>query len=139
MKLLFLLLLSSSAFAQEWQLQGTVSEYQGQTWSYGPVGTQMTFLSSNPDFSVELMMDGPGTYYDGVDVEGNTANIDFVTMNNDFSVSRGAVVLSNVSVGQYVPQGPQALRAPEIDPNSAAAGLTLLLGGLMVMRGRREK
>jgi hypothetical protein len=31
----------------------------------------------------------------------------------------------------------EAVRAPEIDPASAASGLTLLLGGLMVLRGRR--
>jgi hypothetical protein len=30
-------------------------------------------------------------------------------------------------------------RAPEIDPASAASGLTLLLGGLAVLRGRRAK
>lgn len=28
--------------------------------------------------------------------------------------------------------------APEIDPASAASGLTLLAGGLMVLRGRRS-
>jgi hypothetical protein len=32
----------------------------------------------------------------------------------------------------------QAFPAPEIDPTSAASGLTLLLGGLMVLRGRRR-
>jgi hypothetical protein len=31
-----------------------------------------------------------------------------------------------------------AQKAPEIDPASAASGLTLLLGGLAVMRGRRK-
>jgi len=31
----------------------------------------------------------------------------------------------------------EAVRAPEIDPASAASGLTLLLGGLLVLRGRR--
>lgn len=31
------------------------------------------------------------------------------------------------------------VKAPEIDPASAASGLTLLLCGLAVMRGRREK
>ena len=30
-------------------------------------------------------------------------------------------------------------RAPEIDPASAMAGLTLLVGGLAVLRGRRVK
>jgi hypothetical protein len=31
------------------------------------------------------------------------------------------------------------LKAPEIDPGSAAAGLTLLIGGLAVLRSRRNK
>ena len=31
------------------------------------------------------------------------------------------------------------VRAPEIDPASAMAGLTLLAGGLAVLRGRRSK
>ncbi len=31
-----------------------------------------------------------------------------------------------------------AVSAPEIDPDAAAAGLTLLVGGLVVMRGRRR-
>ena len=30
-------------------------------------------------------------------------------------------------------------RAPEIDPASAISGMTLLLGGLAVVRGRRKK
>jgi hypothetical protein len=29
--------------------------------------------------------------------------------------------------------------APEIDPSSAVAGLTLMMGGLAVLRGRRSK
>ena len=31
------------------------------------------------------------------------------------------------------------LAAPEIDPASAASGLTLLVGGLVVLRGRRSR
>jgi LPXTG-motif cell wall-anchored protein len=33
----------------------------------------------------------------------------------------------------------QPLSAPEIDPSSAMAGLTLMMGGLAVLRGRRRK
>ncbi len=36
----------------------------------------------------------------------------------------------------YTGSGPTA--APEIDPSSAIAGLTLLIGGLAVIRGRRK-
>lgn len=35
------------------------------------------------------------------------------------------------------PVGPTPLRAPEIDPASGLTGLTLLLGGLTVLRSRR--
>jgi hypothetical protein len=34
---------------------------------------------------------------------------------------------------------PNAVSAPEIDPATAFIGLTLLLGGLAVVRGRRSK
>jgi len=33
----------------------------------------------------------------------------------------------------------KVVTAPEIDPASAMSGLTLLLGGLVVLRGRRSK
>jgi hypothetical protein len=33
----------------------------------------------------------------------------------------------------------EPLKAPEIDPSSAIAGLTLMMGGLAVLRGRRSK
>jgi hypothetical protein len=36
-------------------------------------------------------------------------------------------------------QGTSTLQAPEIDPASAMAGLTMLVGGLAVVRGRRSK
>jgi hypothetical protein len=36
------------------------------------------------------------------------------------------------------PSGPAA-QAPEIDPASAMTGLTMLAGGLTVLRGRRRK
>jgi hypothetical protein len=38
-----------------------------------------------------------------------------------------------------IQQLPPTVSAPEIDPSSAMAGLTLMLGGLAVMRGRRAK
>lgn len=34
---------------------------------------------------------------------------------------------------------PRNVAAPEIDASSAAAGLTLMIGGLIVVRGRRSK
>lgn len=35
--------------------------------------------------------------------------------------------------------GRRSVGAPEIDPASAMAGLTLLAGGIAVLRGRRKK
>ena len=34
---------------------------------------------------------------------------------------------------------PSAIAAPEIDPTSAISGLTLLLGGIAVLRGRKAR
>ena len=36
------------------------------------------------------------------------------------------------------PTNPSPVKAPEIDPASAMAGLTMLAGGLAVLRGRRK-
>ena len=36
-------------------------------------------------------------------------------------------------------QNPAPVKAPEIDPASAMVGLTMLAGGLAVLRGRRKK
>lgn len=46
----------------------------------------------------------------------------------------GSVSLSNITVGD----GVAPASAPEIDPSSAASALTLLLGGLAVLRGRQK-
>jgi hypothetical protein len=60
------------------------------------------------------------------------------------------VVIGSGPVGPIFPRGgpfhwgpppppPRTVSAPEIDPASALAGLTLLAGGLAVMRGRRGR
>jgi len=41
--------------------------------------------------------------------------------------------------GPPAPRPPHPVLAPEIDPASAMAGLTLLAGGLAVLRGRRGR
>ena len=38
----------------------------------------------------------------------------------------------------FGPTSPSPVQAPEIDPASAMAGLTMLAGGLAVLRGRRR-
>jgi hypothetical protein len=52
------------------------------------------------------------------------------------SASPCTVNVSNPTAGVWS-VGPSRVAAPEIDPTSAASGLTLLLGGLMVLRDRR--
>ena len=60
-----------------------------------------------------------------------------------FSAVNNGYVASNVSVFTPTPLNASqeflVVRAPEIDPASAMSGLTLLLGGLAVARGRRAK
>jgi hypothetical protein len=60
-----------------------------------------------------------------------------------FSAVKNGYVANNVSVFTPTPlkasQEFLVVRAPEIDPASAASGLTLLLGGWAVARGRRAK
>jgi hypothetical protein len=64
-----------------------------------------------------------------------------------FSAVSTGYVASNVSVFSPTPRDASQeflvvsppMRAPEIDPASAMSGLTLLLGGLAVARGRRAK
>jgi hypothetical protein len=49
-------------------------------------------------------------------------------------LSAAAVAAAQAVTGDPVPVG-----APEIDAASAISGVTLLLGGLAVLRGRRTK
>jgi hypothetical protein len=49
------------------------------------------------------------------------------------------VASSVATSGFSLPQTGSFITAPEIDPASAASGLTLLLGGLMVLRGGRKQ
>jgi hypothetical protein len=58
------------------------------------------------------------------------------------AAAQGGYTASNVSIHTPVTRGASqeflvGNSAPEIDPTSAAGGLTLLLGGLLVLRGRR--
>ena len=57
-----------------------------------------------------------------------------LAMNAYLKIAPGATY----SKGIIGVKNPLSVRAPEIDPTSAASGLTLLLGGLMVLRGRRQ-
>jgi hypothetical protein len=60
-----------------------------------------------------------------------------------FSALDNPVASSVATSGFVIPEGgtfsaTQTQTVPELDPASAASGLTLLLGGLMVLRGRKQ-
>jgi hypothetical protein len=65
----------------------------------------------------------------------------FENVNLTTSVSAGTPDISKILVGAYNNGGDAISRihlgAPEIDPASAASGFTLLLGAVLVLRGRR--
>lgn len=44
-----------------------------------------------------------------------------------------------IPIEHCVKSPPSPVRAPEVDASSAVAGLTLMLGGLAILRGRRKK
>ena len=66
----------------------------------------------------------------------------FENFNLTTSVSTGTADISKILVGAYNNGGDAISRihlgAPEMDPTSAASGLTLLLGAVLVLRGRRR-
>src|SRR5271168_2994271 len=76
---------------------------------------------------------------------GTDVNLSNLTGAGCFSTGYTAVT-TPVSASQYCNQSPwtgsagtfSAVHAPEIDPGSAAGGLTLLVGGLAVLRGRKR-
>jgi hypothetical protein len=88
----------------------------------------------NYSFAIWDIFDGQQT-----DPNGGAAALE----SQAFSAVSSGYVASNVSV--FTPNPVNAsqeflvVRAPEIDPASAMSGLTLLLGGLAVARGRRSK
>ena len=53
--------------------------------------------------------------------------------------SAGKVTTVLCKIDPKIERGSHCVNAPEIDPASALAGLTLLVGGLAVFRGRRSK
>jgi hypothetical protein len=82
------------------------------------------------------LSDPSGIYF------GNTPGIDTPRITaSDIIAQTSAYDLFSLKTGHYL-QGKTGdvswVRAPEIDPSSAASGLTLLLGGLAVLRGRRR-
>ena len=93
-----------------------------------------TTTQTNYAFAIWNIFDGQTTDPDGGAVSFEKAA---------FSAAASGYSAANVSV--FTPNPKNASQeflvvrpAPEIDPASAASGLTLLLGGVMVMRSRRK-
>jgi hypothetical protein len=95
-------------------------------------------VQTNYAFAIWNIFDGQQTDPDGGAVALEKAAFAAVT-----PAGGGGYVASNVSV--FTPNPINASQeflvirsAPEIDPASAASGLTLLLGGVLVLRARRK-
>jgi hypothetical protein len=116
--------------------------------SNGPGGGSITDTFSLIDGSVTLnawtSIDPPTPTFTGdvfgfslfQNAAGNTLDL-FRNVYNEGSINlrdSGSVSLSHISVAEGVAQ----VQAPEIDASSAASALTLLLGGLAVVRGRHK-
>jgi hypothetical protein len=89
--------------------------------------------------SAEVAFGAPGTTVPKgyVDFEGaGTVTVD-VRPANCSSGACGPLTFADVDFSFLSPSIPTM--APEIDPGSAASGLTLLLSGLLVLRGRRRQ
>jgi hypothetical protein len=148
---------SSFAFAQTWlqgdsagpynelDLQSTqVVQTTGANGAYA-ASTETSFLriddATAASFLSSLSLDQNFSWASGLDDGGSIAQISRgVTLGtcsggqctgNEIVNAEANVRLTSVT-GTY-------MSAPEIDPTSAASGLTLLLGGLGVLRGRRAQ
>jgi hypothetical protein len=146
---------SSLAFAQTWlqgdsagpynelDLQSTqVVQTTGANGAYA-ASTETSFLriddATLTPFLSSLSLDQNFSWSSGLDDGGSIAQISrAVTLGtcsggqcagNQFVNAEANVRLTSVT-GTF-------MAAPEIDPTSAASGLTLLLGGLVILRGRR--
>jgi hypothetical protein len=88
--------------------------------------------------SAEVAFGAPGTTVpEGyVDFEGAGTVTVKVRAPDCSSGACGPLTFADVDFSFLSPSTPTM--APEIDPSSAASGLTLLLGGLLVLRGRRR-
>jgi hypothetical protein len=63
----------------------------------------------------------------------------FASVSSASPAANGPISKLICRIDPKLDKGQFCTAAPEIDPASAIAGLTLLLGGLTVLRGRRTK
>jgi hypothetical protein len=94
--------------------------------------TDMIFLASSPY---------AGNAPDATAFAGNFFFWVYADSSSTQALWTDDTVFGNAGIGPFIGTGDAlAVReAPELDPASAAGGLTLLLGGLAVLRGRRGK
>jgi hypothetical protein len=91
----------------------------------------------NYSFAIWDIFDGQQT-----DPSGGASALEsaaFSAVNKGYVASNVSVFTPTSTVTQEFLVVSPPMRAPEIDPASAMSGLTLLLGGLAVARGRRAK
>jgi hypothetical protein len=103
-------------FAPSASDSGSFDLYSGSTEDSANLINAFTVTSSSPDPDGQILSIGPGTY-----------NIAY-----DFTGVSGSAVLTNATATAIA-------SAPEIDPSSAMAGLTLLGFGATLLRGRGSK
>jgi len=87
----------------------------------GPI-SEIVFLAQNSSMNDVLAINGPGV---GI---GPSPGVLITTSGGiaGYSLAAGSTIAKKT-------------KAPEIDPGAMASGLTLLLGSLLVIRGRRER
>jgi Cohesin domain len=61
-----------------------------------------------------------------------------LAIQNELLLDSNINILSDTTTGGSVTVGSATVKAPEIDPGSAVSALTLLIGGLTVLRGRSK-
>ena len=83
-----------------------------------------------------------GNLFNNLNIDGVDKVTFSTTDTSGFLDSLGNMIVTGMSAAAtFVDEltvTPAVTVAPEIDPASAASGLTLLMGGLMVLRGRRR-
>ena len=91
----------------------------------------LTNCTSSQTWSANVLNGGPEFFIDNANA--------FNASQACFSITQGGCVYSNSAAGTFIVTDLSVQQAPEIDPALAASGFTLLLGGLLVLRGRRQR
>ena len=117
-------------------IYSTQQSYDAAAWLANGLLDNLGSAGAQVDYSFALW-----NIFDGKQTDPNGGAV--ALENAAFSAVLNGYVGSNVAVFTPTPINASqeflvVTKAPEIDPASAASGLTLLIGGLAVMRGRRQ-